>query len=121
MRGCTFANSSITSWDTDLVSPETKIDDDLKKDILGARRKLLFIEGTEQSLDKPLYALVFPNVSIVAKSSCRDVEHAVSGIREANDLHWLHAFGIVDNDRRTQDDIDRLKRKGYLCRLGLLG
>ena len=112
IRDCTFAGSSITVWDADLVPPETEIDADLKKDILGARRKLLFIEGTERSLDKPLYSLVFPNVTVVTKSNCRDVEHAVFGIRGAGDLHWLHAFGIVDNDRRAQADIDRLKAKG---------
>ncbi|MEH2047538.1 hypothetical protein [Nostoc sp.] len=112
IRGCTYAESSVSGWDADLLPPETEIDDDLKKDILGARRKLLFIEGTERSLDKPLYSLVFPNVSIVAKSSCRDVEHAVSSIRDAGNLHWLHAFGIVDNDRRTEADINRLKEKG---------
>jgi ABC-type Mn2+/Zn2+ transport system ATPase subunit len=112
IRSCTYAGTSVSSWDADLVLPETEIDDDLKKDILGARRKLLFIEGTERSLDKPLYSLVFPNVSVVAKSSCRDVEHAVSSIRDASDFHWLHAFGIVDNDRRTEADINRLKEKG---------
>jgi ABC-type Mn2+/Zn2+ transport system ATPase subunit len=112
IRGCTYTGSSVSGWDVDLVPPETEIDDDLKKDILGARRKLLFIEGTEQSLDKPLYSLVFPNVSIVAKSSCRDVEHVVSSIRDSDDFHWLHAFGIVDSDRRTEADINRLKGKG---------
>lgn len=112
IRDCTYTNSSVSAWDADLVLPETEIDDDLKKDILGARRKLLFIEGNEQSLDKPLYSLVFPNVSVVPKSSCRDVEHAVSGIRDADNLHWVHAFGIVDNDRRLQADVDRLKAKG---------
>lgn len=112
IRDCTYTNSSVTSWDADLVPSGAEIDNDLKKDILCARRKLLFIEGNEQSLDKPLYSLVFPNVSVVAKSNCRDVEHAVSGIRDAGDLHWVHAFGIVDNDRRTQADIDRLSAKG---------
>ncbi len=112
IRGCTYTGSSVSGWDTDLVPPGTEIDDDLKKDILGGRRKLLFIEGTERSLDKPLYTLVFPTVSVVAKSSCRDVEHAVSSIRDSGDLHWLHAFGIVDNDRRTEADINRLKGKG---------
>jgi hypothetical protein len=112
IRGCIYTGSSVSGWEVDLVPPETEIDDDLKKDILGARRKLLFIEGTERSLDKPLYSLVFPNVSIVAKSSCRDVEHAVSSIRDSGALHWLHAFGIVDNDRRTEADINRLKEKG---------
>jgi len=73
--------------DADLVSSEAEIADDLKKDILGARRKILFIEGTESSLDKPLCSLIFPKVSIIAKSSCRDVEHAVAGIRDAAELH----------------------------------
>lgn len=111
IRDCTYAGSSVSGWDADIV-PETEIDDDLKKDILGARRKLLFIEGTERSLDKLLYSLVFPTISIVAKSSCRDVEHTVSSIRGSSDLHWLHAFGIVDNDRRTEADIDQLREKG---------
>ncbi|WP_009630381.1 AAA family ATPase [Synechocystis sp. PCC 7509] len=112
IRDCTYTGASVSSWDADIVSSGSEIDDDLKKDILGARRKLLFIEGTEQSLDKPLYSLVFPTVSIVAKSSCRDVEHAVSSLRESGDLHWLHAFGVVDNDRRMENDINRLKEKG---------
>ncbi|MBD1939197.1 AAA family ATPase [Microcoleus sp. FACHB-68] len=112
IRGCTYAGSSVNSWDADLVLPETEIDDDIKKDILGARRKILFVEGTERSLDKPLYSLVFPNVSIVAKSSCRDVEHTVSSIRDSANLHWVYAFGIVDNDRRPETEINRLKEKG---------
>jgi ABC-type cobalamin/Fe3+-siderophores transport system ATPase subunit len=112
VRSCNYANSSVTAWDADLLQRHAPIDDDLKKDVLGARRKILFVEGTDQSLDKPLYSLVFPGVSIVSKESCRDVEHAVSGLREADDLHWVRAFGIVDNDRRTPGDIDRLKAKG---------
>jgi ABC-type ATPase involved in cell division len=112
IRGCTYAGSSVSGWDADIVPPETEIDDDIKKDILGARRKMLFIEGTERSLDKPLYSLVFPKVSIIAKSSCRDVEHTVSSIRDSANLHWVHAFGIVDNDRRPETDINRLQEKG---------
>jgi energy-coupling factor transporter ATP-binding protein EcfA2 len=112
IRGCTYNGSSVSDWDIDLVSPETAIDDDLKKNILGARRKILFIEGDENSLDKPLYSLIFPDVSVVAKSSCRDVEHFVSSIRDAQELHWLDAFGIIDNDRRPEDDLNRLKQKG---------
>lgn len=112
LRNCTYNGDSVSAWDADLLPPETQIDEDIKKDILGGRRKLLFIEGTDQSLDKPLYSLVFPGVSIIAKSGCREVENAVYGIRGAGELHWLHAFGIVDTDRRTQADIDRLKANG---------
>src|SRR6476469_6154237 len=117
IRGCTYAGSSVSGWDVDIVPPETEIEDDIKKDILGARRKILFIEGTENSLDKPLYSLVFPNASIIAKSSCRDVEHTVSSIRESANLHWVHALGIVDNDRRPEADINRLQEKGIYALL----
>jgi ABC-type lipoprotein export system ATPase subunit len=112
LRNCTYNGNSVSAWDADLLPPEAQIDDNTKKDILGGRRKLLFIEGTDQSLDKPLYGLVFPSISIIAKSGCREVESAVYGIRGASELHWLRAFGIVDNDRRTQADIDRLKANG---------
>jgi ABC-type ATPase involved in cell division len=112
IRGCSYNGSTVTSWDADLVPSDSNIDEQLKKDIFGARRTLLFIEGDELSLDHPLYSLVFPNVTVIAKSSCRDVDHAVSGIRSATELHWLRAFGIVDNDRRTTEDVSRLKAKG---------
>jgi ABC-type cobalamin/Fe3+-siderophores transport system ATPase subunit len=118
LRACTYSRQgyqdvdSVRNWDVDLVPPGNELDDDLKKDILGGRRKLLFIEGTERSLDKPLYSLIFPNVSIIAKSSCRDVEHTVSSVRDSSNLHWISAFGIIDNDRRTEEDITRLKHKG---------
>ncbi len=112
LRGCTYEGQTVVGWDADIVPSDAVIDDDLKRDILGGRRKLLFVEGTERSLDKPLYSLMFPQVSVVAKSGCRDVEHAVSGIRDAADVHWVQAYGIVDNDRRTRDSINKLEGKG---------
>lgn len=112
VRGCTYQNAQVISWDADLVATDTEIDEQLKQDVLGNRRKLLFVEGTEQSLDKPLYSLLFPQVSVIPKASCREVEHSVSSIRDAQNLHWLHAFGLVDNDRRTETEITELKAKG---------
>jgi ABC-type lipoprotein export system ATPase subunit len=113
VRGCTFAgNENISAWDIDLVPSESEIDENLKRDILGARRKLLFVEGTEKSLDKPLYSLIFKNVSVIAKESCHDVVKSVRGIRDADNLHWIHAFGIIDNDGREAGDIMQLASVG---------
>jgi ABC-type cobalamin/Fe3+-siderophores transport system ATPase subunit len=112
IRGCTYQNSAVTAWDADIVAAGSEIEDDLRTDILGARRKLLFVEGEGRSLDKPLYSLIFPDVSVIAKGSCRDVEHAVSSIRGASGLHWLSAFGVVDNDRRPQSEIEALALAG---------
>lgn len=112
IRGCTYQNSNVVNWDADLLDAGGEIDDQLKQDVLGSRRKLLFVEGTVASLDLPLYSLLFPQVSVIPKSTCRDVEHAVSSIRDANELHWLRAFGIVDHDRRPEEAIAGLKEKG---------
>ena len=100
------------SWQCDLIASTGGIDDELRSDIFGSRRTILFVEGTEHSLDRSLYSLVFPSVSVIAKSSSRDVSHAVFGIRDANDLHWVHAFGVIDNDGRSQDDIQALRTRG---------
>jgi ABC-type cobalamin/Fe3+-siderophores transport system ATPase subunit len=112
VRSCSFSGDSVAAWEADLIPPEGEIADDIRHDILGARRTLLFVEGADKSLDKGLYSLVFPDVSVIAKSTSRDVEHAVEGIRGANNLHWLDAFGVVDNDGRTTDEVASLKKKG---------
>jgi hypothetical protein len=63
-------------------------------------------------LDAPLYALIFPNASVVPKSSCRDVIHAVAGVRGSASLHWVRAFGLIDNDRRSAGEIESLQAQG---------
>lgn len=118
VRACSYNEPSGCTWDVDLISQESEIDENLKRDILGARRNLIFVEGTEESLDKPLYSLVFPHASVVAKASCRDVEQAVTGIRSASSLHRLCAFGIVDNDNRPPEDVLRLAAAGIFATPG---
>ena len=116
VRSCVARNGgAIDAWDVELLPEGAEIADDIKTDILGGRRKLLFVEGNATSLDKPLYSLLFPTVSVIAKSSCRDVEHAVFGIRDAAGLHWVSAFGIVDNDGRAAQDVVALRRRGVFA------
>jgi ABC-type lipoprotein export system ATPase subunit len=68
VRSCAYEGQTASSWDVDMLKASEVIDDDLKKDILGARNKIVFVEGEkEKSLDTPLYGLLFPNVSIIAK------------------------------------------------------
>ena len=98
LRSCKFAGSNVANWEADELPQGTPIDDQLKRDLLGARRNIVFVEGTESSLDKPLYNLVFPMASVIPKGNRRDVERAVSGVRAGEPFHWLRAFGIVDGD-----------------------
>lgn len=98
IRSCNFNGPNVQTWEVDELQSNATIDDTLKRDLLGARRKILFVEGTESSLDKPLYSLIFPHVSIIPKGSCREVEQAVQGVLAGEQFHWLSAFGIVDGD-----------------------
>ena len=112
LRSCKFNGSQVETWEADELSADAPIDDVIKRDLLGARRKILFIEGTESSLDKPLYSLIFPMVSVIPKGTCRDVEQAVLGCRAAEELHWLRAFGIADGDGFTEDQIKTKREQG---------
>lgn len=111
-RGCVYKGDEVSSYDIDLLECTDAIDDDLKRTIFGERRKIVFVEGVEHSLDKPLYSLLFPNASIVAKANCREVENAVVGIKGAKELHWVKPFGLVDNDSSEPHRIEALQSKG---------
>lgn len=64
VRDCTYSEQvaqrplSAVTWDADLLDSASGIDEALKRDILGARRRVLFVEGNATtSLDAPLYSL----------------------------------------------------------------
>lgn len=114
LRGCNFDNKRPIQWDADLVESDIDIDDQLRLDILGSRRRILFVEGVSASLDKPLYSLLFPGMSVVPKENCRSVEVAVRGINSSPSLHWLEAYGVVDGDARVGGDREALKREGII-------
>lgn len=113
LRSCNFEGPNVQSWEADELAVDAPIDDILKRDLLGARRKILFVEGIESSLDKPLYSLIFPMVSVIPKGNCREVEQTVVGARAGERFHWLQAFGIADGDGL---DADQIEKK---CALGI--
>ena len=112
LRSCNFEGQTVQSWEADELPADTPIDDVLKSDLLGSRRKIIFVEGTERSLDKPLYSLIFPMISIVPKGNCRAVEQAVAGSRAGEDFHWLRAFGIADGDGFDADQVELKRARG---------
>lgn len=114
-RACKYEGDRVTSYDVDLLENTDAIGDELKRTILGERRKIVFVEGVEHSLDKPLYSLLFPNASIIAKANCREVETAVVGIKGAAELHWVKPFGLVDNDSSEPERIADLQNKGVIA------
>lgn len=111
LRSCYFSREG-QIWDADKLPASGVIDDNIKRDLLGARRKILFTEGTSSSLDVGLYSIIFPMVSVIPKGSCHQVEEAVIGARAVENYHWIQAFGIVDGDGFSQEIIDEKRRDG---------
>lgn len=105
VRGCQWRGDSIASWDVDVITEAGQLPESVRIDILGSRRKILFIEGLNNSLDRPLYSLLFPKVSVRSRETCREVERSVSGLRATEDTHNAKAFGLIDNDGMSDEQI----------------
>lgn len=112
VRGCNWQGKNIQNWDADLISSDTTIPETIKREILGSKRELLFVEGQSTSLDRQIYQLIYPNVSVIPQGNCGQVERAVDGIRGTENIHWISAYGLVDADDRTEEQIQGLLTKG---------
>ena len=112
VRDSVTVGAEVAQWDLDMLEPGTDIEDATKEAIIGARRVMLFIEGTSTSLDRLLYELLLPGVSIFPRSTCVDVENAVTSVRESSKLVWVRSYGIVDQDQLSPTKKAQLESKG---------
>jgi ABC-type cobalamin/Fe3+-siderophores transport system ATPase subunit len=112
LRSCQWNEKNIKDWDADLISEADEIPSSVKREILGSKRNILFVEGEYESLDRQIYQLVYPNVTIIPQGSCSQVEKAVEGIKGTEKLHWINAYGLIDADDRTAEKIQELLDKG---------
>ena len=109
VRSCRWQGSKADSWDVDLLERNTDLPEDLKRAVLGSRRRILFVEGDSSgSLDLPFYSALYPGISILPRGSCAEVLKAVSGLRGSEDLHHVEAFGLIDRDNRSNEAVKKL-------------
>lgn len=98
VRGCEWEGVQPRSWSFDVISSHTPIPEELRLDILGSRKQIIFVEGRPSSLDKPLYSLLLPTATVTSRNTCKEVRQAVQGLRANQSIHHISAYGIVDND-----------------------
>jgi len=104
-----FEGSNI--WEYEILDDATPIPEQLYLEILGSRKPVLFIEGDNSSIDYGLYEQVFSEYSLKPLGSCEKVIHSVKSFNEQNGFHQIQSFGIIDRDRRMNDDLIRLNAK----------
>lgn len=100
------------SWEWEKINKEDRFPEDLLLEIMGSRRKVIFVEGNNGSYDVSLYRILFPNHLIMPRGSCTTVISDVKALKKLPNLHHLDIIGIIDRDRRVEEEIISLQRDG---------
>ena len=111
LRSCTWDKDKALAWDVDRLPENSELPEDLKQAILGSRKRILFVEGDNTgSLDHALYDALFPDILIKPRGSFSKVQKAVDGIRNSEDYHHIEAFGLIDRDSRSDEEVEKLTK-----------
>lgn len=99
-------------WDYALIEGDESFPDELYIEILGSRKPILFIEGTDtNSIDSKLYPFIFPDYLVKPMGGCQKVIETTKAFSQLKDFHTLDSRGIVDRDRRTPEEIAYLRQQ----------
>lgn len=107
-------DSSRSLWEYDVIR-DPVLTEKLLMELSGSRRPVIFIEGdSRHSIDVKLYSLVFPDWTIRPLGSCDKVIETTRTFNDLRNMHHLRSRGIVDRDRRTNVEVDYLRRKDIM-------
>ena len=115
LRSCQWEGDECVAWDAKVIEPNSQLPDEIKRAILGSRKRMLFVEGdSNKSLDFSLYKIIFPDISVHPWGSCTEVEGVVKELRKLRVEHDIKAFGLIDRDDRL-NDIEELSKIGVFA------
>lgn len=97
-----------TTWSIHSLPADEGISERVMMEVLGSRKKILFIEGDTGSLDETVYRIAYPEWHVKAVGSCEKVIQATKGFNGLKELHHNQAAGIIDRDFRQSFEISRL-------------
>ncbi len=107
-------DSASKEWDYQVLA-DTPLSEELFIELAGSRRPVMFIEGdTRHSIDAKLYSLVFSDWTVRPLGSCSKVIETTRTFNDLKYMHHLRSRGIVDRDRRTEAEVDYLRKKEIL-------
>lgn len=95
-------------WEWEPIE-DSNLPEQLLLDILGNRKSVIFVEGTNGSYDFKLYSEIYKNYHVIPCGSCSNVIMQTKAMSANNQLHHLKAYGIIDRDYRVDYELDKLK------------
>ncbi|MBR6253482.1 MAG: DUF4435 domain-containing protein [Clostridia bacterium] len=69
---------------------------------------VLLCEGDENSIDKYVYEIVFPDLLVIPVGGCSNVTRLIPRIRELLSLCDMYAYAIIDRDALSKKETKRL-------------
>ncbi len=103
-----------TAWEWEEIPRTVDLPEAVVIEILGTRKPILFTEGERGGLDHTLYALLYPESSIVPRGGCEQVIVSTRALRQTPGLHHIDARGLIDRDFRPDEEITALQSNGIL-------
>lgn len=103
------------NWDWLEVPADEDLPQDLVLQILGTRKPVLFVEGEVGSEDE-VYRYLYPDHVIIHSGGCTHVIRSVRSMSEPGIFSSRTAFGLIDRDRRSDEELAALEREHiYSC------
>lgn len=100
------------NWDWNEVPKEENLPEPVLLEILGNRKKVIFIESEKGCLDNKIYEAVYPEFLIIPCGGCKKVIEGTKAMQDNSVLYnHVQGFGIIDRDYRTENEINSLLRK----------
>lgn len=97
-------------WDYEFVE-NSELPEQLLLTIMGNRKPVLFVEGTNNSYDAQLYQFLYPDYYIVPCGSCNTVITNTKAMNNNPQLHNLTCYGLIDRDYRSDFEIEKYKEQ----------
>lgn len=99
------------NWEYSFVKNIKDVPDDLLLELYGSREDIILIEGTSSSSEAKLYERVFPGFFVKSCGSCTDVITYTKALNSNKSIHNKNVYGLIDRDRRTEEEIVSLEKK----------
>ncbi len=99
-------------WLWEEVGEIDEFPEELLLQIIGSRQPVIFVEGDKGSFDAALFRAMYKNHLIIPRGSCSQVITSTITLLKNQQLHNLKVSGIIDRDRRTDKEIEKLKANG---------
>lgn len=93
-------------WTWSDLPEDQCLPENLLLELIGSRKPVLFCEGDRGGLDHTLYQICYPGYHVIPRGSGEKVVESVKALRANSALHTISAFGIIDRDVRTPQELD---------------